>query len=109
MDTQRSGLRSAASAIKSQPPSLFARNVLDVLERVEYRRCESGEDLEAVYRLRYKAFHAHGLLDTIVEQKLSDHLDEARNCYCFGVFMDGELVSTVRLHHITGETPEAPI
>jgi N-acyl-L-homoserine lactone synthetase len=108
MDTHQSGLPSG-TAVKSEPISLFARNVLDVLERIEYRRCESGEDLEAVYRLRYKAFHTHGLLDTIVEQKLADHLDEARNCYCFGVFMDGELVSTVRLHHLTRESPEAPI
>ncbi|WP_315919046.1 N-acyl amino acid synthase FeeM domain-containing protein [Mesorhizobium sp. SP-1A] len=89
--------------------SVFVRNVMDLLEHVEYRRCESGEDLEAVYRLRYEAFHTHGLLDTIVEQKLVDRLDEARNCYCFGVFMDGELVSTVRLHHLTLETPDAPI
>ena len=64
MDTHQSGLPSGA-AVKSEPISLFARNVLDVLERIEYRRCESGEDLEAVYRLRYKAFHTHGLLDTI--------------------------------------------
>jgi N-acyl amino acid synthase FeeM len=109
MDTRQSGVPSAVSAPRSQPPSLFTRNVLDLLERVEYRRCESGEDLEAVSRLRYKAFHSHGLLDTIVEQKLSDHLDELPNCYCFGVFMDDELVSTVRLHHLTRETPDAPI
>jgi len=109
MDMRESGRPAAASAARSQPPSLFARNVLDLLERVEYRRCESGEDFEAISRLRYKAFHSHGLLDTIVEQKLSDHLDDVPNCYCFGVFMEGELVSTVRLHHLTRETPEAPI
>jgi len=109
MDTHRLGVPGTEAEARQQPLSLFARNVLDVLERVEYRRCESGEDLEAVYRLRYKAFHSHGLLDPIVEQKLSDRLDETRNCYCFGVFMDNELVSTVRLHYLTRETPEAPI
>lgn len=82
---------------------------MDMLERIEYRRCESGEDLEAVYRLRYKAFHSHGLLDTIIGGKLVDHLDETPNCYSFGVFMDGQLVSTVRLHHLTREVPAAPI
>ncbi|MGP2491489.1 N-acyl amino acid synthase FeeM domain-containing protein [Mesorhizobium sp. PUT5] len=102
--------RSAAvDGEERRAPSAFARNIMDVLERVEYRRCESGEDLEAVFRLRYKAFHTHGLLDTIAEQKLSDHLDDAANCYCFGVFMDGDLVSTVRLHHLTAATPLAPI
>ncbi len=48
MDMRESGRPAAASAARSQPPSLFARNVLDLLERVEYRRCESGEDLEAI-------------------------------------------------------------
>jgi len=89
--------------------SAFSRNVMDLLERIEYRRCESGEDLEAVYRLRYKAYHEHGLLDTIIDGKLVDHLDETRNCYCFGIFMEGELVSTVRLHHLTHAVPASPV
>lgn len=106
-------MRAEASAatervVSRRPLSAFSRSVMELLERIEYRRCESGEDLEAVYRLRYKAFHSHGLLDTIVEQKLVDHLDESPNCYSYGVFMDNELVSTVRLHHLTKEVPAAP-
>lgn len=107
MRTEVSGTAGETGGYK--PLSAFSRSVMDLLERVEYRRCESGEDLEAVYRLRYKAFHSHGLLDMIVEQKLVDHLDESPNCYSFGVFMDNELVSTVRLHHLTKEVPAAPI
>lgn len=89
--------------------SAFSRGVLEMLERIEYRRCESGEDLEAVYRLRYRAYHEHGLLDTIIDGKLVDHLDETPNCYCFGIFMDGQLVSTVRLHHLTRDVPVSPV
>ena len=100
--------RTARETGEPRPLSAFSRSVMDLLERVEYRRCESGEDLEAVYRLRYKAYHEHGLLDTIVDGKLVDHLDETRNCYCFGVFMDGQLVSTVRLHHLTHAVPASP-
>ena len=62
MAIQKPGLSVGAQA---RPVSSFARNVMELLEKVEYRRCESGEDLEAVYRLRYEAFHAHGLLDRI--------------------------------------------
>ena len=42
--------------------SRFARNVTAMLERTEYRRCDKGEDLEDVYRLRYKSyrFERHG-------------------------------------------------
>lgn len=92
------------------PISAFARNVLSLLERVEYRRCESGEDLEAIYRLRYNSFRTHGLLlSEDPDEKMADALDEAPNCHRFGVFMDDQLVSTVRIHHISAETPFAPI
>ncbi len=90
--------------------SSFVRNVTELLDRVEYRRCESGEDLEDVYRLRYKSFRTHGLLlAEAPEHKMADALDEAPNCYRFGVYMDNALVSTVRVHHITKQTPFAPI
>lgn len=88
--------------------SAFARNIFNLMERIEYRRCESGEDLEAVFRLRYKCFHSHGLLDASKEETLTDKIDRAPNCYIFGVFMEDELVSTVRIHHLAQETPYAP-
>lgn len=89
--------------------STFSRNVLSVLEKIEYRRCDTGEDLEAIYRLRYKSFRKHGLLlSETLDQRMVDDLDSAPNCHKFGVFMDGELVSTIRLHHLTRETPFAP-
>ncbi len=104
------GVQSAVEAGRNAASgSAFSRNVMDLLERIEYRRCESGEDLEAAYRLRYKAYHEHGLLDTIVDGKLVDHLDETANCYTFGIFMDGDLVATVRLHHLTHAVPVSPV
>jgi hypothetical protein len=78
------------------------------MERVEYRRCESGEDLEAIYALRYKAYRTHGLVSDSHEHLFYDKLDDAPNCYRFGVFIDGELASTVRLHHLTRVDPFSP-
>ena len=89
--------------------SSFSQNVLALMERVEYRRCESGEDIEAIYRLRYKAYRQNGFLAENASQMMSDELDDAPNCYRFGVFIDNELVSTVRIHHITKEQPYGPI
>ena len=31
------------------------------------------------------------------------------NCYRFGVFIDGELVGTVRIHHISKAEPYGPV
>ncbi len=88
--------------------SSFSRSVSDLLDHIEYRRCESGEDREAIYRLRYKAYHLNGFLAESGDQKMSDAFDETSNCYKFGVFIDGELVCTVRIHHLNPREPYAP-
>lgn len=87
----------------------FARNVMTLLESVEYRRCESAEDLEAIYRLRYQAYRRHGFLPETASRMMSDELDDTPNCYRFGVFIDNHLASTVRIHHITRAEPYGPI
>lgn len=89
-------------------PGVFERNVAALLERTEYRRCDSGEDMEAIYRLRYKAFHTHGLVSDAQDQSMYDKLDDAPNCLRFGLFIDGELTATVRLHHVTEAEPFSP-
>ena len=88
--------------------SAFTRTILNLLERVEYRFCESGEDLEAIYRLRYKSYLAHGLVGNSSEHLIYDKLDETSNCYRFGIFIDGELASTIRLHHLSAVEPYSP-
>jgi hypothetical protein len=98
------------SEVCAPPVSAFARNVLSLLENIEYRRCRSGEDLEAIYRLRYNSFRSHGLLlSEDPAEQMSDELDEAPNCHRFGVYLEGTLVATVRIHHLSAETPFAPI
>src|SRR5690606_18798556 len=37
-----------------------------------------------------------------------DAYDDAENCYCFGVTIDGQLVSSVRLHIATAANPTSP-
>jgi hypothetical protein len=88
--------------------SAFARNVLAMLERVEYRRCDRGEDLEAVYRLRYKSYLASGMVSANHERVVTDALDDLPNSMRFGIHIDGELVSTLRLHHVTREMSISP-
>jgi hypothetical protein len=89
-------------------PQGFAKNVLALLERVEYRRCESGEDLEAIYKLRYRAYRTHGIVSELPMQAITDDLDNASNCHRFGVFIDGQLASTIRVHHLHAAEPFSP-
>jgi hypothetical protein len=92
----------------AHPESGFTRGVETVLERTEYRRCDKGEDYEEICRLRYKAYRAHGFVAETPDHVTSDAMDDLPNCYRFGVFIDGQLVSTVRVHHISREQPWGP-
>jgi hypothetical protein len=106
LTTRRDAVDTEASSVGV---SSFAKSVNALLERTEYRRSDSGEDMEAVYRLRYKAYRAHGLVIEKHDQLISDRLDEAPNCYRFGIYIDGRLISTLRLHHMTKAEPFGPI
>jgi hypothetical protein len=103
------GKDSQSADSQNKAASSFAGKVEELLERIEYRRCESGEDIEAIYRLRYKAYRLHGFVEESSDQMVTDDLDDAPNCYRFGVFIDGELVGTVRIHHISKDEPYGPV
>ncbi|WFU08243.1 hypothetical protein QA646_13140 [Rhizobium sp. CB3090] len=78
----------------------FAGKLMEVLDHVEYRRIESSEDMEDVARLRYKAYKARAVLP-IAAKSMIDDIDFDEQAYVFGVYYYEELVSTVRIHHVT--------
>lgn len=85
--------------------STFIRNVEGLLAHTEYRRCDKGEDLEDIYRLRYKAYRSNDMVPENQAHTIHDDLDETPNVHRFGVYVDQQLVSTLRIHHVTRETP----
>ena len=111
MSVQLTALRPAAGADTNASPgggSTFARNVSALLERTEYRRSDKGEDLEDIYRLRYKSYRLSDMVPENPTHIVHDELDEAPNCYKFGIYIDGVLVSTLRIHHASAATPQSP-
>lgn len=86
----------------------FVRSVFALLERTEYRRCDSGEDLEDIYRLRYRAYRAHGVVPAMLCRSIHDDLDEVPNVHRFGVYVDQKLVSTLRIHTLDREHRAGP-
>lgn len=87
--------------------SNFAKKVFALLERTEYRRCDKGEDLEDIYRLRYKSYRSNDMIPDSENHTITDELDEAPNVHRFGVYIDQQLVSTMRIHHVTRQTPQS--
>lgn len=108
MSIHQSGPRQGARPVEGNMDSPFNRSVLSVLERTEYRFCERGEDLEAIYRLRYDSYLAAGMVRADAMRMVADSFDELPNAYRFGIFYDGLLVSTVRLHYVSREFPISP-
>ena len=88
--------------------SSFIRNVESLLARTEYRRCDKGEDLEDIYRLRYKAYRSNDMVPDSESSSIHDDLDETPNAFRFGVYVDQQLVSTLRVHYVTEDMPWSP-
>lgn len=87
--------------------SSFTDNIFSILERTEYRRCETGDDLEQIYRLRYKSYRMVDMVPENRDRTVQDELDDLPNSHRFGVYIDGTLVSTLRIHHVTAAMPKS--
>lgn len=91
-----------ASAVASAAPvSRFAGTLMDILDRVEYSRVRMDVTDNPIYRLRYEAYRREESVPFNDTGTVVDDLDTAPNGMSFGVHIDGELVSSIRLHYLT--------
>jgi hypothetical protein len=74
-----------------------------LLDRVEYRLVDTAEERDRICALRYKAYFHGGLIPPSDSQRVYDPYDDALNAWTFGIYVDGELCSSVRLHVLTPE------
>lgn len=82
--------------------------MVDILDRVEYRRVNPHEHDDPVYRLRYEAYRREEFVPFSPLGKVHDEFDDLPNAYCYGIYIDGQLVSSLRLHHMTREFRMSP-
>ena len=69
-----------------------------LLERVNYRRADTAGEREAIFRLRYEAYLREGAIPPSTSGRFCDALDDATNAWIFGLYIEGELASSIRLH-----------
>lgn len=74
-----------------------------LFDRVDYRLIETPEERDAVYEMRYRAYLHGGLISPSASHRIIDSYDEAPNAWIFGIYLDGELCSSLRLHVLTPE------
>src|SRR3954470_14060096 len=82
--------------------SLIVRGA-GLFDRVDYRLIETPEEKDSIYLMRYRAYLHGGLILSSDSQRVSDSYDDAPNAWTFGIYVDGELCSSLRLHVLTPE------
>jgi N-acyl-L-homoserine lactone synthetase len=90
------------------PPSSFSDRVENLLDRIDCRLADAGEQREAISRLRYQAYLRDGGILPNSSRTFSDPFDETGNVYLFGMYIDGELASSIRIHVASKEHPDFP-
>lgn len=74
-----------------------------LFDRVDYRLIETPEEKDQLYQMRYRAYLHGGLILPSDARRVSDRYDDAPNAWIFGIYVDGELCSSLRLHVLTPE------
>ena len=99
---------SAAAQNQVASASNFVGTLIDILDRVEYRRVPPEQQDDPVYKLRYEAYRREEFVPFNPAGRVHDEFDDLPNAYCYGVYIDGQLVSSLRLHYVTREHQTSP-
>jgi hypothetical protein len=75
----------------------------NLLDQVDYRIAQTPEEKEEIYNLRYRAYLREGAVKASPDQRVTDQYDDAPNAWTFGVYVQGELYSSVRISVLTPE------
>jgi N-acyl-L-homoserine lactone synthetase len=86
----------------------FSDSVTRLLDRIDYRRADTDEAREAIFRLRYQAYVRDGTISPNAAGTFHDRYDDTDNVYLFGLHVDGELASSIRIHVASREHPHFP-
>lgn len=80
----------------------------DLLDNVDYRIAETPDQKEEMYRLRYRAYLREGAILPSSDERVTDRFDDSPWSFIFGVYICGELCSSIRVSVATPEHPTSP-
>src|SRR5258708_28738124 len=96
-------MRPAAEAI-----ALVPERTADPLEHVDYRLAETPEDKDRIYRLRYRAYLREGAILPSDSERVTDRYDDLPNNFTFGIFVHGELYTSIRISLLPADYRGSP-
>ena len=86
----------------------LAQHKINLLDQVDYRLAESEVEKEEIYNLRYRAYLNEGAIEPRADQRLTDRFDDLSNSWLFGVYIGGELRSSLRVSVATPDNDDTP-
>lgn len=93
----------------ARPESHFSGRLAQLAARIDFRRADSDEERDAIFRLRYQAYRRERAIPENPSGRFTDDDDEADNAYLMGMYIDGKLATSLRLHIASAEgTPDCP-
>lgn len=104
----RSSAKFSLPADPAPSESSFSDSLTRLLDRVDCRRADSAEERQAIFRLRYQAYLREEAIEPHVSELFFDPYDELANTYLFGVYLDDELASSIRIHVVSKDHPCSP-
>ena len=86
----------------------FSDSVSRLLDRIDCRHADTDEEREAIFRLRYQAYLRDGSIFPNSGGSFSDSFDETDNVHLFGLYINDELASSIRIHVGSRDRPYFP-
>jgi hypothetical protein len=78
------------------------------MEDVDYRLAETSDEKDEIYRLRYRAYLREGAIKASETLRVTDRYDDLPNNFTFGVYLRGELYSSIRISVLTSAWRGSP-
>jgi len=75
-----------------------------LFDRVDYRLIQTPAEKDHVFAMRYRAYLHGGLISRSESERIIDPYDDAPNAWIFGIYLDGALCSSIRLHVLTSDS-----
>src|SRR3954451_9480690 len=85
----------------AEPQTVLLPRGAALFDRIDYRLIETPEDRDNLYLMRYRAYLHAGVIEPSEAPRVTDRFDDAAHAWNFGVYADGELCSSVRIHVLT--------
>src|ERR1700720_3870355 len=79
-----------------------------LLDGIDCRLADTDEQREEIFRLRYHAYLREGGISPNPSRTFSDRYDETGNVYLYGLYVDSQLASSIRIHVASKEHPNFP-